>query len=43
MMAGITNIDESYYEAATIDGASRFQMDIHITVPLIKYSIMFSP
>lgn len=42
MMAGITNIDESYYEAATIDGASRFQMDIHITVPLIKYSIMTS-
>jgi len=40
MMAGITNIDESYYEAARIDGANRFQMNIHITIPLIKYSIV---
>jgi len=40
MMAGITNIDETYYEAAKIDGANRFQMDIHITIPLIRYSIV---
>jgi len=40
MMAGITNIDESYYEAAKIDGANRFQMDIHITIPMIRYSIV---
>jgi len=39
MMAGITNIDETYYEAAKIDGANRFQMDIHITIPLIRYSL----
>lgn len=36
MMADITTIDESYYEAATIDGASDFQQAIHITIPLIK-------
>ena len=40
MMAGITGIDQEYYEAAKIDGASRLQMDFHITIPLIKYSIM---
>jgi len=40
MMAGITNIDESYYEAAKIDGANRIQMDLHITIPLIRYSII---
>lgn len=40
LMAGISGIDESYYEAATIDGASRFQMEWHITIPLIRYSIM---
>lgn len=40
MMAGITGVDETYYEAATIDGASKFQMDIHITIPMIKYSVM---
>ena len=40
MMAGITGIDAEYYEAAEIDGASRIQQDLHITIPLIKYSIM---
>ncbi len=40
MMAGITGIDAEYYEAARIDGASSLQQDIHITIPLIKYSIM---
>lgn len=36
MMADITTIDTSYYEAATIDGATDFQQAIHITIPLIK-------
>lgn len=40
MMAGITGVDYEYYEAAKIDGANRLQMDLHITIPLIKYSIM---
>lgn len=42
MMAGITNIDESYYEAAKIDGANRLQVDWYITIPLIRYSIVTS-
>ena len=36
MMADITTIDSSYYEAATVDGASDFQQAIYITIPLIK-------
>lgn len=36
MMADISTIDSSYYEAATIDGASRFQQDLYITIPIIK-------
>lgn len=40
MMAGITNIDESYYEAAKVDGANPIQTAIHITIPLIKYSVL---
>lgn len=36
MMADITTIDTSYYEAATIDGASDFQQAVYITIPLIK-------
>ena len=36
MMADITTIDTSYYEAAVIDGASDFQQAIYITIPLIK-------
>ncbi|GBF76503.1 sugar ABC transporter permease [Paenibacillus sp. 598K] len=33
--AGILGIDSSYYEAATIDGASKFQMALKITIPLL--------
>lgn len=33
--AGIIGIDSSYYEAATIDGATRFQMVRKITLPLL--------
>ncbi|MFT4145404.1 MAG: sugar ABC transporter permease [Mobilitalea sp.] len=40
MMAGITNIDESYYEAAKVDGASPIQTAFHVTIPLIKYSML---
>ncbi len=36
MMADITTIDTSYYEAATIDGATDFQQAIYITIPLIR-------
>jgi putative aldouronate transport system permease protein len=33
--AGILSIDSSYYEAAKIDGASKWQMIRHITIPLL--------
>lgn len=42
MMADITTIDDTYYEAATIDGASDFQQAIHITIPLIKNSSLLT-
>lgn len=32
-IAGISGIDQQLYEAATVDGAGRFQKMIHITVP----------
>lgn len=35
-LAGIQNIDISFYEAAAIDGATRFQQFYAITLPLLK-------
>ena len=34
-IAALLTIDPTYYEAATIDGASRFQQILHIDIPLI--------
>ncbi|MCC0062996.1 MAG: sugar ABC transporter permease [Defluviimonas sp.] len=39
--AGLANIDESYYEAARLDGASESQLFFRITVPLLKPTILF--
>ncbi|MFU0828530.1 MAG: Permease component of ABC-type sugar transporter [Lachnoclostridium sp.] len=39
MMADITNVDESYYEAAKIDGAGTISQHIYVTIPLIRGSI----
>lgn len=39
MMAEITGIDTTYYEAAAIDGATNLQTDIHITIPMIRSSL----
>ena len=39
--AGLQGIDESYYEAARLDGASQVQLFTHITVPLLKPTILF--
>jgi len=33
--AGLLGINEEYYEAAQVDGASRFQQAIYITLPLL--------
>ena len=37
-IAGITSIDSSYYEAASIDGATRWQTIRHIVMPLVRTS-----
>lgn len=42
ILAGLQNISEDYYEAATIDGANSFQKFIKITIPMLKPVIIFS-
>lgn len=41
-LAGLQGIDHSLYEAAAIDGASKFQIFIRITVPLLIPVILFT-
>nr|WP_249306101.1 sugar ABC transporter permease [Lederbergia citrea] len=40
-LAGLQGVSNSYYEAAEIDGASRFQKFRHITLPLISPTTFF--
>ncbi|NLX10007.1 MAG: sugar ABC transporter permease [Chloroflexi bacterium] len=40
-LAGLKQISQSYYEAARIDGASRWQSFRHITIPLLNPTIVF--
>ena len=35
-LAAITNFDPNLFEAAQVDGASRFQQIIHLTIPMLK-------
>ncbi|MBQ7487913.1 MAG: sugar ABC transporter permease [Clostridia bacterium] len=39
-LAAITNIDPNQYEAATIDGANRFQKMIYVTIPNMRMIII---
>jgi putative aldouronate transport system permease protein len=39
-LAAIAGINPEYYESAIIDGAGRFRRVVHITVPLIKSTIV---
>jgi multiple sugar transport system permease protein/putative aldouronate transport system permease protein len=39
-MAAMTNFDASLYDAASVDGANRFQQILHITLPLIKPTVV---
>ena len=39
-MAAMAGFDGSLYEAATIDGASRFQQIVYLTVPMLKPSVV---
>ena len=38
--SSVISIDSTYYEAATIDGASRFQRIFYITIPIIRSTII---
>lgn len=40
-LAGVQNIDSSYYEAAKVDGANLFQRIRHITLPLLSPTLFF--
>ncbi len=39
VLSGLQSIDSSYYEAATVDGASYWQKLFNITLPLVKSSL----
>ncbi len=39
-LAALTNIDDSLYEAAKIDGANRWKQTIHITIPGIMPTVI---
>ena len=41
-IAGLQNIDYSIYEAARIDGASPLQQFVHLTIPLLKPTILLT-
>ena len=41
-LAGLRNIPETLYEAARVDGASRFRQFITITIPLLTPTILFN-
>ena len=41
-LAGLQNIDYSIYEAARIDGASPLQQFVHLTIPLLKPTILLT-
>ena len=41
IMAGITTIDTNVYDAALVDGATKMQTYIHVTLPLIKPTLVY--
>ncbi|MCU1558582.1 MAG: sugar transporter permease [Microbacteriaceae bacterium] len=41
LLSGLQSIDTTVYEAAALDGASRFRQLWNITVPLIRRTLMF--
>ena len=42
LLAGLNGIDESYYEAANIDGATGFQKFRGITIPMLMPTLSFT-
>jgi ABC-type sugar transport system permease subunit len=41
-LAGLQGIPQDYYEAASIDGANRFKMFRHITLPLLMRTTLYA-
>ncbi|TWD82593.1 carbohydrate ABC transporter membrane protein 1 (CUT1 family) [Kribbella amoyensis] len=41
-LAGLRQIPSSYYEAAAVDGASRWRVFVHVTLPLLTPIIFFN-
>ncbi|HRS14310.1 MAG TPA: sugar ABC transporter permease [Candidatus Bipolaricaulis sp.] len=41
LLAGMQNIEQQYYDAAKVDGASGFQTWLHVTVPLLTPQLFF--
>lgn len=41
VLAGLTEIPQDFYEAASLDGATRWQETRHITLPLLRRAITF--
>jgi ABC-type sugar transport system permease subunit len=41
VIAGLTQIPTVYYEAATIDGANLLQRVLHVTLPLLRRTLLF--
>lgn len=41
LMAGVQGIDRSYFEAATLDGANRWQVFARITMPLLRPIMLY--
>ena len=39
MLAEVTGIDRTYYEAAALDGANEIQVDWYVTIPMIRSSL----
>lgn len=40
-LAGLKNIDQSMYEAATIDGANKYKQFLHITIPSLRAIMVY--
>jgi ABC-type sugar transport system permease subunit len=40
LLAGLQTIDRSLYEAASVDGASRWRQFIHVTLPLLSPALL---
>lgn len=42
VLAGLQSIDANLYESATIDGASRLQKFLYITLPMLRYVLLIT-